>query len=147
MVTFDLCPVTFAAEGKEGNPEPGEKEALVNSVKKVPDDEATEMSEITEVTDATDATDVSESSDQDNNKKGGENAEDDEQALIASYTYVGATTNIHPYLSAMVNYTPSPSSSRASTWQKASAPDSGVVGAEGVMPAPRMALLTSCASL
>uniref|UniRef100_A0A8C9VSN9 1-phosphatidylinositol 4,5-bisphosphate phosphodiesterase n=1 Tax=Scleropages formosus TaxID=113540 RepID=A0A8C9VSN9_SCLFO len=30
--------------------------------------------------------------------------EDDEQALIASYKYVGATTNIHPYLSAMVNY-------------------------------------------
>uniref|UniRef100_A0A673WVU3 1-phosphatidylinositol 4,5-bisphosphate phosphodiesterase n=1 Tax=Salmo trutta TaxID=8032 RepID=A0A673WVU3_SALTR len=29
---------------------------------------------------------------------------DDEEALIASYTYVGATTNIHPYLSAMVNY-------------------------------------------
>uniref|UniRef100_A0AAY4C1N3 Phosphoinositide phospholipase C n=1 Tax=Denticeps clupeoides TaxID=299321 RepID=A0AAY4C1N3_9TELE len=31
-------------------------------------------------------------------------AEDDEQAFIANYTYVGATTNIHPYLSAMVNY-------------------------------------------
>lgn len=27
-----------------------------------------------------------------------------EEALIAQYTYVGATTNIHPYLSAMVNY-------------------------------------------
>uniref|UniRef100_A0A8D3CQ70 1-phosphatidylinositol 4,5-bisphosphate phosphodiesterase n=1 Tax=Scophthalmus maximus TaxID=52904 RepID=A0A8D3CQ70_SCOMX len=26
------------------------------------------------------------------------------EALIAQYTYVGATTNIHPYLSAMVNY-------------------------------------------
>uniref|UniRef100_A0A8C9RE31 1-phosphatidylinositol 4,5-bisphosphate phosphodiesterase n=1 Tax=Scleropages formosus TaxID=113540 RepID=A0A8C9RE31_SCLFO len=36
--------------------------------------------------------------------KVGETAEDDEQALIASYKYVGATTNIHPYLSAMVNY-------------------------------------------
>ncbi|CAL8315909.1 unnamed protein product [Merluccius merluccius] len=37
-------------------------------------------------------------------KKGGEAAEDSEAALIAQYTYVGATTNIHPYLSAMVNY-------------------------------------------
>uniref|UniRef100_A0A3B3RET8 1-phosphatidylinositol 4,5-bisphosphate phosphodiesterase n=1 Tax=Paramormyrops kingsleyae TaxID=1676925 RepID=A0A3B3RET8_9TELE len=36
--------------------------------------------------------------------KSGPNVEDDEQALIASYKYVGATTNIHPYLSAMVNY-------------------------------------------
>uniref|UniRef100_A0A674AAZ5 1-phosphatidylinositol 4,5-bisphosphate phosphodiesterase n=1 Tax=Salmo trutta TaxID=8032 RepID=A0A674AAZ5_SALTR len=36
-------------------------------------------------------------------KKTGETT-DDEEALIASYTYVGATTNIHPYLSAMVNY-------------------------------------------
>ncbi|CAB1343206.1 unnamed protein product [Coregonus sp. 'balchen'] len=32
-------------------------------------------------------------------KKTGETT-DDEEALIASYTYVGATTNIHPYLSA-----------------------------------------------
>uniref|UniRef100_A0A3Q1FGT8 1-phosphatidylinositol 4,5-bisphosphate phosphodiesterase n=1 Tax=Acanthochromis polyacanthus TaxID=80966 RepID=A0A3Q1FGT8_9TELE len=31
-------------------------------------------------------------------------AEDSEEAIIAQYTYVGATTNIHPYLSAMVNY-------------------------------------------
>lgn len=29
---------------------------------------------------------------------------DAEQQLIASYKYEGATTNIHPYLSAMVNY-------------------------------------------
>ncbi|KAG2467473.1 PLCB4 phosphodiesterase, partial [Polypterus senegalus] len=29
---------------------------------------------------------------------------EDEQALITSYKYVGATTNIHPYLSAMINY-------------------------------------------
>uniref|UniRef100_UPI003AAB851A 1-phosphatidylinositol 4,5-bisphosphate phosphodiesterase beta-4-like n=1 Tax=Centroberyx gerrardi TaxID=166262 RepID=UPI003AAB851A len=36
--------------------------------------------------------------------RGGEAAEDSEEALIAQYTYVGATTNIHPYLSAMVNY-------------------------------------------
>lgn len=36
--------------------------------------------------------------------QGGEEAEDSEEALIAQYTYVGATTNIHPYLSAMVNY-------------------------------------------
>lgn len=28
----------------------------------------------------------------------------DELALIQSYTYVAATTNIHPYLSNMVNY-------------------------------------------
>uniref|UniRef100_A0A8C4III3 1-phosphatidylinositol 4,5-bisphosphate phosphodiesterase n=1 Tax=Dicentrarchus labrax TaxID=13489 RepID=A0A8C4III3_DICLA len=63
----------------------------------VPEDEVTEISEATE---ATDATDISEASDQDNNKK----AEDSEEALIAQYTYVGATTNIHPYLSAMVNY-------------------------------------------
>ncbi len=28
----------------------------------------------------------------------------DEQALIQSYTYVAATTNIHPYLSNIVNY-------------------------------------------
>ncbi|XP_008311462.1 1-phosphatidylinositol 4,5-bisphosphate phosphodiesterase beta-4 isoform X1 [Cynoglossus semilaevis] len=73
-----------------------------NSIKKVPGyDEVTEMSEATE---ATDVTDVSEASDQDNNKKGGEETEDSEEALIAQYTYVGATTNIHPYLSAMVNY-------------------------------------------
>uniref|UniRef100_A0A668UXS4 1-phosphatidylinositol 4,5-bisphosphate phosphodiesterase n=1 Tax=Oreochromis aureus TaxID=47969 RepID=A0A668UXS4_OREAU len=68
-----------------------------NSIKKVPEDEVTEMSE------ATDATDISEASDQDNNKKANV-AEDLEEALIAQYTYVGATTNIHPYLSAMVNY-------------------------------------------
>uniref|UniRef100_A0A671TUV7 1-phosphatidylinositol 4,5-bisphosphate phosphodiesterase n=1 Tax=Sparus aurata TaxID=8175 RepID=A0A671TUV7_SPAAU len=67
----------------------------------VPEDEVTEISEATE---ATDATDISEASDQDNNKKGVEEAEDSEEALIAQYTYVGATTNIHPYLSAMVNY-------------------------------------------
>uniref|UniRef100_A0A3Q3LYR3 1-phosphatidylinositol 4,5-bisphosphate phosphodiesterase n=1 Tax=Mastacembelus armatus TaxID=205130 RepID=A0A3Q3LYR3_9TELE len=51
---------------------------------------------------STDATDISEASDQDSNKKA--MAEDSEEALIAQYTYVGATTNIHPYLSAMVNY-------------------------------------------
>ncbi|XP_037304516.2 1-phosphatidylinositol 4,5-bisphosphate phosphodiesterase beta-4-like isoform X1 [Pungitius pungitius] len=72
-----------------------------NSIKKVPDDEATEMSEATE---ATDATDISEASEQDNNKKAVEEPEDSEEALIAQYTYVGATTNIHPWLSAMVNY-------------------------------------------
>ncbi|KAM9778639.1 1-phosphatidylinositol 4,5-bisphosphate phosphodiesterase beta-4-like [Syngnathus typhle] len=70
-----------------------------NSIKKVPDDETTEVSEATE---AADATDISEASDPDNNKK--EGSEDLEEALIAQYTYVGATTNIHPYLSAMVNY-------------------------------------------
>lgn len=36
--------------------------------------------------------------------QGVEEAEDSEEALIAQYTYEGATTNIHPYLSAMVNY-------------------------------------------
>ncbi|XP_039981332.1 1-phosphatidylinositol 4,5-bisphosphate phosphodiesterase beta-4-like [Xiphias gladius] len=77
------------------------KEERSNSIKKMPDDEVTEISEATE---ATDATDISEASDQDNNKKGGDVAEDSEEALIAQYTYVGATTNIHPYLSAMVNY-------------------------------------------
>ncbi|KAJ8290553.1 hypothetical protein GJAV_G00014400 [Gymnothorax javanicus] len=63
------------------------------------------------VSDAADITDVSESSDFENSKKSGrtfdgqgESAEDEEQALIASYKYVGATTSIHPYLSAMVNY-------------------------------------------
>lgn len=97
----------------------------------MPEDEVTEVSEATEVTDATD---ISEASDQDNNKKvgarlsprripskfmcrplqsrcacalsvqGGEEEEESEEAAIAQYTYVGATTNIHPYLSAMVNY-------------------------------------------
>lgn len=94
-------------EGKEGNSEaktpnnisseePSEKDTQENSIKKVPDDE------VSEATEATDATDISEASDPDNNKK--EGSEEDEQALIANYTYVGATTNIHPYLSAMVNY-------------------------------------------
>ncbi|XP_031437217.1 1-phosphatidylinositol 4,5-bisphosphate phosphodiesterase beta-4 isoform X2 [Clupea harengus] len=100
-------------EGKEGNTEgktpnnisseePSEKNTQENSIKKVPDDEVTEVSE------ATDATDLSEASEPDNNKK--EGAEDDEQveqaeqAFIANYTYVGATTNIHPFLSSMVNY-------------------------------------------
>uniref|UniRef100_A0AAZ3RQA9 1-phosphatidylinositol 4,5-bisphosphate phosphodiesterase n=1 Tax=Oncorhynchus tshawytscha TaxID=74940 RepID=A0AAZ3RQA9_ONCTS len=66
----------------------------------VVEEDPTEMSEATE---ATDATDISEASEDNNNKKTGETT-DDEEALIASYTYVGATTNIHPYLSAMVNY-------------------------------------------
>nr|XP_020488046.1 1-phosphatidylinositol 4,5-bisphosphate phosphodiesterase beta-4 isoform X1 [Labrus bergylta] len=79
------------------------KEERTNSIKKVPDDDVTEISEATE---ATDATDISEASDKENNKKGGEGGEEEnvEEALIAQYTYVGATTNIHPYLSAMVNY-------------------------------------------
>ncbi|XP_032398868.1 1-phosphatidylinositol 4,5-bisphosphate phosphodiesterase beta-4 [Etheostoma spectabile] len=76
------------------------EEERSNSIKKAPDDEATEMSEATE---ATDATDISEASDLDN-KKVVEEPEDSEEALIAQYTYVGATTNIHPWLSAMVNY-------------------------------------------
>uniref|UniRef100_A0A8C7JG10 1-phosphatidylinositol 4,5-bisphosphate phosphodiesterase n=1 Tax=Oncorhynchus kisutch TaxID=8019 RepID=A0A8C7JG10_ONCKI len=66
----------------------------------VVEEDPTEMSEATE---ATDTTDISEASEDNNIKKTGETT-DDEEALIASYTYVGATTNIHPYLSAMVNY-------------------------------------------
>ncbi|XP_026800268.1 1-phosphatidylinositol 4,5-bisphosphate phosphodiesterase beta-4 isoform X5 [Pangasianodon hypophthalmus] len=84
--------------------EPSEQDTHENSVKKdkLPDDETTEASEATEA----DATDVSEASDLDNKKKGVDTAEDAdaEQQLIASYKYEGATTNIHPYLSAMVNY-------------------------------------------
>ncbi|KAK2864067.1 hypothetical protein Q7C36_003221 [Tachysurus vachellii] len=84
--------------------EPSEQDTHENSVKKnkIPDDETTEISEATEA----DATDVSEASDLDNKKKGVDTAEDAdaEQQLIASYKYEGATTNIHPYLSAMVNY-------------------------------------------
>ncbi|MCJ8743732.1 hypothetical protein PDJAM_G00097630 [Pangasius djambal] len=84
--------------------EPSEQDTLENSVKKdkIPDDDTTEVSEATEA----DATDVSEASDLDNKKKGVDTAEDAdaEQQLIASYKYEGATTNIHPYLSAMVNY-------------------------------------------
>ncbi|XP_078261751.1 1-phosphatidylinositol 4,5-bisphosphate phosphodiesterase beta-4 isoform X2 [Rhinoraja longicauda] len=57
-----------------------EKEALVNIAKKVIED-----------------------AEQENNKKATITVED-EQAWVSSYTYVGATTNIHPYLSAMVNY-------------------------------------------
>ncbi|XP_066524106.1 1-phosphatidylinositol 4,5-bisphosphate phosphodiesterase beta-4 isoform X2 [Hoplias malabaricus] len=41
---------------------------------------------------------------QDNGKKTGEPSVADEQALIQSYTYVAATTNIHPYLSSIINY-------------------------------------------
>uniref|UniRef100_A0A674A9U2 1-phosphatidylinositol 4,5-bisphosphate phosphodiesterase n=1 Tax=Salmo trutta TaxID=8032 RepID=A0A674A9U2_SALTR len=70
------------------------------TIGQVVEEDPTEMSEATE---ATDATDISEASEDNNNKKTGETT-DDEEALIASYTYVGATTNIHPYLSAMVNY-------------------------------------------
>ncbi|XP_058880245.1 1-phosphatidylinositol 4,5-bisphosphate phosphodiesterase beta-4 isoform X4 [Acipenser ruthenus] len=69
-------------------------EAQTNNVKKVIEEE------VTEITDVSDVTDVAE---QENNKKGGITVED-EQAWITSYTYVGATTNIHPYLSAMINY-------------------------------------------
>lgn len=71
--------------------------------RKITDDDVTEISEVTEITDATD---VSEASDIESKKKGVESSEDAdaEQQLIASYKYEGATTNIHPYLSAMVNY-------------------------------------------
>uniref|UniRef100_A0A671T6E5 Phosphoinositide phospholipase C n=1 Tax=Sinocyclocheilus anshuiensis TaxID=1608454 RepID=A0A671T6E5_9TELE len=74
-----------------------------HSVFQIPDDDVTEISEATEITDATDVSEVLEL---ENKKKSGETAEDAdaEQQLIASYKYEGATTNIHPYLSAMVNY-------------------------------------------
>ncbi|XP_058612490.1 1-phosphatidylinositol 4,5-bisphosphate phosphodiesterase beta-4 isoform X1 [Onychostoma macrolepis] len=83
--------------------EDADAEAQDSSRKKIPDDDVTEISEATEITDATD---VSEASDLENKKKSVETAEeaDAEQQLIASYKYEGATTNIHPYLSAMVNY-------------------------------------------
>uniref|UniRef100_A0A8C2HRV6 Phosphoinositide phospholipase C n=1 Tax=Cyprinus carpio TaxID=7962 RepID=A0A8C2HRV6_CYPCA len=69
----------------------------------IPNDDVTEISEATEIMDATDVSEVSEL---ENKKKSVEAAEDAdaEQQLIASYKYEGATTNIHPYLSAMVNY-------------------------------------------
>ncbi|XP_016283310.1 1-phosphatidylinositol 4,5-bisphosphate phosphodiesterase beta-4 isoform X1 [Monodelphis domestica] len=57
-----------------------QKEAVANSVKKAAEDLEHE-----------------------NNKKGLVTVED-EQAWMASYKYVGATTNIHPYLSTMINY-------------------------------------------
>uniref|UniRef100_A0AAR2LIZ3 1-phosphatidylinositol 4,5-bisphosphate phosphodiesterase n=1 Tax=Pygocentrus nattereri TaxID=42514 RepID=A0AAR2LIZ3_PYGNA len=101
------------ADGKEVNSdtkprnvseEPSEQDTQENSVKKekIADDEITEISETTEA----DVTDVSEASDLDNKKKSTDTTEeaDAEQQLIASYKYEGATTNIHPYLSAMVNY-------------------------------------------
>ncbi|XP_057207994.1 1-phosphatidylinositol 4,5-bisphosphate phosphodiesterase beta-4 isoform X1 [Triplophysa rosa] len=101
-----------AVDGKEFNSElktsnnlsmsedPSEQKTQDSLKKKILEDDVTEISEVTDVTD------VSEVSDLDNKKKGGESAEDAdaEQQLIASYKYEGATTNIHPYLSAMVNY-------------------------------------------
>ncbi|XP_072265736.1 1-phosphatidylinositol 4,5-bisphosphate phosphodiesterase beta-4 isoform X2 [Pyxicephalus adspersus] len=47
---------------------------------------------------------VAEDSEQENNNKKGQATVDDEQAWMANYKYVGATTNIHPFLSAMINY-------------------------------------------
>lgn len=58
-----------------------QKEAAANSVKKVVED-----------------------SEPENNNKKGQATVDDEQAWMANYKYVGATTNIHPFLSAMINY-------------------------------------------
>ncbi|XP_040207636.1 1-phosphatidylinositol 4,5-bisphosphate phosphodiesterase beta-4 isoform X1 [Rana temporaria] len=58
-----------------------QKEAVANSVKKVVED-----------------------SEPENNNKKGQETVDDEQAWMANYKYVGATTNIHPFLSAMINY-------------------------------------------
>ncbi|KAM4042340.1 1-phosphatidylinositol 4,5-bisphosphate phosphodiesterase beta-4 isoform 3-T5 [Anomaloglossus baeobatrachus] len=47
---------------------------------------------------------VVEDPEQDNNNKKGAITADDEQAWMANYKYVGATTNIHPFLSTMINY-------------------------------------------
>ncbi|XP_075719181.1 1-phosphatidylinositol 4,5-bisphosphate phosphodiesterase beta-4 isoform X3 [Rhinoderma darwinii] len=58
-----------------------QKEAVANSAKKVAED-----------------------AEQDNNNKKGAITADDEQAWMANYKYVGATTNIHPFLSTMINY-------------------------------------------
>jgi hypothetical protein len=38
-------------------------------------------------------------------KNQGALSEEEERALLNQYKYTGATTNIHPLLSAMVNYT------------------------------------------
>ncbi|XP_053568133.1 LOW QUALITY PROTEIN: 1-phosphatidylinositol 4,5-bisphosphate phosphodiesterase beta-4 [Bombina bombina] len=45
-----------------------------------------------------------EDAEQENNNKKGAITVEDEQAWMASYKYVGATTNIHPFLSTMINY-------------------------------------------
>ncbi|XP_075452136.1 1-phosphatidylinositol 4,5-bisphosphate phosphodiesterase beta-4 isoform X1 [Ascaphus truei] len=45
-----------------------------------------------------------EDAEQENNNKKGVITVEDEQAWMSSYKYVGATTNIHPYLSTMINY-------------------------------------------
>ncbi|XP_077138743.1 1-phosphatidylinositol 4,5-bisphosphate phosphodiesterase beta-4 isoform X2 [Ranitomeya variabilis] len=58
-----------------------QKEAAANSAKKVIEDP-----------------------EQENNNKKGAITADDEQAWMANYKYVGATTNIHPFLSTMINY-------------------------------------------
>ncbi|XP_069811534.1 1-phosphatidylinositol 4,5-bisphosphate phosphodiesterase beta-4 isoform X2 [Dendropsophus ebraccatus] len=58
-----------------------QKEAAANSAKKVVEDP-----------------------EQENNNKKGAITADDEQAWMANYKYVGATTNIHPFLSTMINY-------------------------------------------
>ncbi|XP_044144661.1 1-phosphatidylinositol 4,5-bisphosphate phosphodiesterase beta-4 isoform X2 [Bufo gargarizans] len=47
---------------------------------------------------------VAEDAEQENNNKKGAITADDEQAWMANYKYVGATTNIHPFLSTMINY-------------------------------------------
>ncbi|XP_073409957.1 1-phosphatidylinositol 4,5-bisphosphate phosphodiesterase beta-4 isoform X2 [Dendrobates tinctorius] len=47
---------------------------------------------------------VIEDPEQENNNKKGAITADDEQAWMANYKYVGATTNIHPFLSTMINY-------------------------------------------
>ncbi|OCT77727.1 1-phosphatidylinositol 4,5-bisphosphate phosphodiesterase beta-4 isoform X1 [Xenopus laevis] len=47
---------------------------------------------------------MAEDAEQENNNKKGAITVEDEQAWMASYKYVGATTNIHPFLSSMINY-------------------------------------------
>ncbi|XP_068088624.1 1-phosphatidylinositol 4,5-bisphosphate phosphodiesterase beta-4 isoform X8 [Hyperolius riggenbachi] len=58
-----------------------QKEAAANSAKKVVED-----------------------TEQENNNKKGQESVDDEQSWMANYKYVGATTNIHPFLSVLINY-------------------------------------------
>lgn len=67
--------------GSELSADDLQKEAAANSAKKIIED-----------------------SEQENNNKKGAITADDEQAWMANYKYVGATTNIHPFLSIMINY-------------------------------------------
>ncbi|CAG01495.1 unnamed protein product [Tetraodon nigroviridis] len=88
-------------EENEDEAENGEKEADDK------DGNSEAPSSLSEATSEKESNSIKSRKDEERNnsiKKGGEEEEDSEEALIAQYTYVGATTNIHPYLSAMVNY-------------------------------------------